>query len=545
MRWRVLMNSLERTGARDTLERLSLAMEQIGPIIAFVLLGPSALGLAALSGYAGYWLPQAERVMTFDVLRLLLLLACGFCLVGPLLMPSMERTSAVRLLLLPISRGTLYVAQASIALADPWILLVVAVLLGLPVGLAAAGAPGGAAIALAGGMLFLLLLVGLSTVATLLLHLVVRDRRRGELVTLLFMLMLPALSMAPALLTSQRVERVGRGERLDRERTGEQYYSLLPSELLVRAIRSSARRDTRDAAVPLLALGATAAALHGFGVVIFGRLLSSPGSTTRRQRASGGGWGMRIPGVSRGATAVAQAQLRMALRTPRGRSTLLSPLAVFAMLAIVMRRNAGAMEVGFIPVANGLALATFGSAVCVLSVLPFAMNQFAIDRAGLTLALLSPLRDRDLLVGKAIGNGLIVAGPSLLSIAAAYALFPVGPVALWLTLPPALLATYAIAVPGAAALSALFPRPVDLNSIGRGSNAHGAASLLGLLVFAAGALPCVLLAVLAIAVLDRPSLTPILMCGWCLAALALSRGLLGAVTVLFEKRRENLAIVAG
>jgi hypothetical protein len=544
MRWRVLMNSLERTGARDTLERLSLAMEQIGPIIAFALLGPSALGLAALAGYAGYWLPQAERVITFDVLRLLLLMACGFCLVGPLLMPSMERTSAVRLLLLPISRGALYVAQASVALADPWILLVVAVLLGLPVGLATAGALGGAAIALAGGLLFLLLLVGLSTVATLLLHLVVRNRRRGELVTLIFMLMLPALSMAPAFLTSQRVERVARGEKIDRARTSERYYSLLPSELLVRAIRSSAKRDTRDAAVPLLALGATAAILHGFGVVIFGRLLSSPGSMTRRQRASRGGWGVRIPGVSRGAAAVAQAQLRMALRTPRGRSTLLSPLAVFAMLAIVMRRNAGGMEVGFIPLASGLALATFGSAVCVLSVLPFAMNQFAIDRAGLTLALLSPLRDRELLVGKAIGNALIVAGPSLLTVVAAYVLFPAGPVALWLSLPPALLATYAIAVPGAAALSALFPRSVDLNSIGRGSNAHGAASLLGLLVFAAGALPCVLLAVLAIAVLDRPSLTPILMSGWCIAALALSRALLGAVIVLFDKRRENLAIVA-
>ena len=34
MRWRVLLNSLERTGARDTLERFSLAIEQLGPIVA-------------------------------------------------------------------------------------------------------------------------------------------------------------------------------------------------------------------------------------------------------------------------------------------------------------------------------------------------------------------------------------------------------------------------------------------------------------------------------------------------------------------------------
>ena len=34
MRWRVLVNSLERTGARDRLERFSLAVDQLGPIIA-------------------------------------------------------------------------------------------------------------------------------------------------------------------------------------------------------------------------------------------------------------------------------------------------------------------------------------------------------------------------------------------------------------------------------------------------------------------------------------------------------------------------------
>ena len=52
LRWRVLVNSLERTGARDTVERFSLAIEQLGPLIALALLIPSALGLAALSAFA-------------------------------------------------------------------------------------------------------------------------------------------------------------------------------------------------------------------------------------------------------------------------------------------------------------------------------------------------------------------------------------------------------------------------------------------------------------------------------------------------------------
>ena len=59
---------------------------------------------------------------------------------------------------------------------------------------------------------------------------------------------------------------------------------------------------------------------------------------------------------------------------------------------------------------TGLGLASFGSFICLISVLPIAMNQFAIDKAGVTMALLSPLTDREYLAGKAVGNALI-AGP--------------------------------------------------------------------------------------------------------------------------------------
>lgn len=59
MRWRVLLNSLERTGARDTLERLSLAVDQLGPIIAALLLVPSLIGMSLLSGTPAMpWRPR-------------------------------------------------------------------------------------------------------------------------------------------------------------------------------------------------------------------------------------------------------------------------------------------------------------------------------------------------------------------------------------------------------------------------------------------------------------------------------------------------------
>ncbi len=204
MRWRVLVNSLERMGGRDRLERLSLAVEQILPLIAYALLVPSAIGLAGLGGYAGYWLAGGSPVMTFEALRILLLAACGFAVVGPLLMPSMEPTAIVRLLLLPIPRGTLYAAQAAGALGEPWVLIALPVVLSIPVGLAAAGAWMGAAISFVAGVLLILCLIGLSALSTLLLHLVVRDRRRGELLALLFIVVLPALSLMPALLMTGR-----------------------------------------------------------------------------------------------------------------------------------------------------------------------------------------------------------------------------------------------------------------------------------------------------------------------------------------------------
>jgi len=193
---------------------------------------------------------------------------------------------------------------------------------------------------------------------------------------------------------------------------------------------------------------------------------------------------------------------------------------------------------------GGLGLAIFGSAVCLLSILPFAMNQFAVDGSGLTLALLSPLDIRQLLTGKAIGNGIIAGAPALLCVIAAAVLFPGGTPALWLSIPPALFATYVLAAPPAAAVSAVFPRAVELNSIGRGSNAHGVAALLGIVTLAVAGAPSILLAILTTA-LGRSVLAPVLIVVWCGIALAISRALFHGAAAIVDSRRENLAIVAG
>src|SRR5262249_57835422 len=105
------------------------------------------------------------------------------------------------------------------------------------------------------------------------------------------------------------------------------------------------------------------------------------------------------------------------------------PFLVFVVMAFLLQRSGG-IDIGALPVASGQGLATFGSAICLLSILPFSMNQFAIDGAGLTLELLSPLSDSDILTGNMAGIGLIVVVPAALCLLIAFALFSGGALAL-------------------------------------------------------------------------------------------------------------------
>lgn len=551
LRWRILVNSMERTGARDTVERFSLAIEQLGPIMAIALMVPSAVGLAGLAGYSGYALASGDPApLTFEALRYMMFAAIVLAVVGPMLLPIGERTNPVRLLLLPIPRSTLYLSQAAATFADPWALLLIPVVLAVPVGLAIGGAFAAALTALAGGIAMLAAVIGLSSLATSVIHLAVRDRRRGELLTLGVVLIIPLLGMLPSVLGGSH--RRG-SEDTPSHATGapawvvdaaKRAFASAPSELYVGSIRAAVSHDVARATAPVIALGVIAVALHGLGLLAFGLVLDSPASSgARRGTTLRGAWGRRLPGLSAGASAVALAQLRLAMRTPRGRSILLSPLVVFVMLALMMRRTASGLEFGFMALQSGVSLASFGSFLSLMSILPLAMNQFAVDRAGLTLALLSPLSDRDYLAGKAVGNGLIAIAPAMFCVLAAAVAVPGGSAALWLCVPLALISTYALVAPVAAIVSAIFPRAVDLNSIGRGSNAHGAAGLLGFAAFLAAAAPSVLLAILATRLLQQPLLAPVFLGAWCLVAFVISWLLFIPTRRIFAARRENLSMV--
>src|SRR4051812_25314503 len=102
LRWRMLINSLENTGARDAVERFSIAIEKLGPIVFAVLMVPSVLALAAAGAAAGYALARGDQQsLIVAMVRYLLLFVPFGCIFGPLMLPAGDRTNPVRILLLP------------------------------------------------------------------------------------------------------------------------------------------------------------------------------------------------------------------------------------------------------------------------------------------------------------------------------------------------------------------------------------------------------------------------------------------------------------
>jgi hypothetical protein len=172
------------------------------------------------------------------------------------------------------------------------------------------------------------------------------------------------------------------------------------------------------------------------------------------------------------------------------------------------------------------------------------MNQFAIDRAGLTMILLAPVATTTLLRGKAVGNAIIVLIPGTVCFIAAALLLPGGDPSLWACLPLTAIAAYVTAAPIAAILSAIFPRAVDLNSIGRGSNAHGAAGLLGMLTFAAASAPGAVLVLVIGRGLQRPLLAPLALILWIFVSFGISLVLFRLAADIFNRRRENLGLTS-
>ena len=547
MRWRVLVNSLERTGSRDMIERFSVAAGKLGPIMALVLLIPSGVGLFVLGISAGFGTATGSMLIPLELLRYLTFIGFALTIVGPIVLPTRDGGSVTRLLLLPIPRSALYMAQVAGALADPWIALLVPTLLGVAIGMAVGLSVVGTLVALLTGTAFLLFVLGIASLASSVIHLLLRDRRRGDIVMLVLVLALPILAIAPQMFFSnQRIEgrKLTRAERNAHppsrtERVARRVLPFVPSEMYYRATKNA--HSPADAALPLGALAVATLGVHLAGFAAYRRVLDMPANQSIRRAGSLGGlWNRVIPGLSPAASAVAFTQLRLALRSPRGRATIGSPLLMPIVLAGLGYQHGGPPIPG-IQGHYGLALAAMGCFAAILGLVPISMNQFAIDKAGFTRVMLSPVRIGDLLLGKAVGNALIIAGPVIFCFILPSLILPGGSPALWIALAFAVVATFVLMAPAAAALSAVFPKTVDLNSIGTGSNAHQGAALLGMLAFVVSAAPSLLLTLAATKLLHRSELAPLFLLAWCAAAFAIAYLLFIPVRRLVASRCETLA----
>jgi hypothetical protein len=558
MRWRVFVNSLERTTARDTIERFSLAAEKLGPIMALLLLVPSAVLLLVLGLGAGFGLATGGWSVLMGIVRGILFAVLGITCLSPLVLPMRDSSTIVRLLLLPIPRRVLYLAQAIGALGDPWVALAIPLLAGVTLGLAIGLNFVGALIALVAGAGFIFFIIGLTTLASALLQLLLRDRRRGDLVMMVLVLVLPLIGIVPQLLL--RPDRLN-GRRLTAEErqalppsrselATERVIRYVPSELYTRATNTAVVSPSYTL-LPLATLGGVALLVHAAAFAAYRRLLDMPTSMgARRAGAFGGLWDRTIPGLSEAASAIAFTQYRLALRTPRGRASMFTPVIIPLVLAGFAYRRAGAgmfaTKSGGLPFSYfsgglGLSLAAFGAFAAILALIPLALNQFAVDKAGFTRQMLSPVSIRELLAGKAVGNALVALAPALFCFIVPALIFPGGSPALWLALLLSVISTYLLFAPAAAVWSAIFPKDVDLNSIGNNGNAHQVAGLLGMISLVAAAAPPILLTLFAVAYLQRVNLAPVLVLGWGAIAFGLSQFMFVPVRRLVANRCETIA----
>jgi hypothetical protein len=477
---------------------------------------------------------------------------------SPLVFPANAQASGqIRLLLLPIPRGVLYAVQTLGVLADPWIAIIVPLFVGVPIGLAVAGRLSAALIAIGGGVLMLVLILGLAMLSTAVLQLVLRNRRRGERAMVAVMLAVIATSMLPSFVLPsieerrerRRMERSveGRGAR-DSDRRAARLASAvaiaLPPGYYMRAARAAASGRLAAASGWMAALAVAAAALHVAGWLTYNRLLETPATSGMRQSQDRARSVMRrVPGLTAGASAVAWAFVRLVIRTPRGKMALFGSILTVPFFSVMLLRS-GDVPFLFAAFSPGVSLAMIGLGITLLSLSPISLNQFASDGAGLTLECLSPITERDVLVGKAAGGAMVLAIPAMFVMIVATIMSPSASPWLWVALALGGVSAYILMVPVNAILSAILPRKVNLASIGRDSNAHQGANLLGFVGILLAAAPAGLVAGAGIFWLDSFPAAALLVAAWTAVTFGIAWLALRPVARLVAARKENLLFVA-
>jgi hypothetical protein len=399
-----------------------------------------------------------------------------------------------------------------------------------------------------------LVLIALAAVLSFLVAWLLRSRRRGELFTLVFVLMISLVSFLPAFFGAQ-VENQSR-----RRAPGEPRRSFsveafdrrlppwtrwLPSELYGRAIGAGLAGNSGRAGLAVMLLFLQGAVLYAGSSAVHRRLLTAlEGDRARRRNTSGRAALGELPLLSPEASAVAWAQARTGLRSVRGRLLVLLPGPMMAAMTVLFKQMD--KEERFIQTLaeNGHLMLAMAGLFSLYAMQALTMNMFGSDRAGLTLQFLSPISDRELARGKVAGCGLVFAVSMALALVSALLVAANSSPSLWVAVLMGVFAAYVLLCPAYVWLSALFPVASDLSKTGSGGNPHPLPMLAGIVLVALCASPAALIVLLTQYWLGQPALAPMLMTGWLLITLVIAVPLVGVASRVIGLRRENLALVA-
>ena len=169
------------------------------------------------------------------------------------------------------------------------------------------------------------------------------------------------------------------------------------------------------------------------------------------------------------------------------------------------------------------------------------MNQFAADRAGLTLQFLEPVTDAELICGKAVGCGLVfVAQATACALCLSVVMWRVPGLAS-LAIVLGSLTSYLLMAPAAAVASAVLPVRSDVSKTGTGGNPHGLAMLGGTMTI--GILTMIQWKIFSLTS-SHDSRQVVLLAGLCAIAALVASRLVSRAAVTLAVRRENIGLVA-
>lgn len=547
LRWRLLLNGVRGSRRRDTLEQISRVLALVAPI-AIVALSLGSIIALSIGGYmVGGMLARGAEASDLAVMIVRGALAAQLLIVVfmPMGLGTQSTSRFARLLLLPIHHRVLHFVEVLAGIADPWIFVIAPGLLMLVLGLALGGAFSAVPVMLLAGLGLLAVLLSLSAVVSFLMAWVMRDRRRAEWTTLLFVVAISGAGLLPHIVGTNISKSNREAKAEGREREGlsvarieaalPAWTRVVPSEMYGQALRAQTPATGFAWAA---GLWLQAGLVYLLSAPIHCRLLySSEGQARRRADATLRAL-PKVPLMSPAASAVAAAQFRTGLKSVRGRLAVLLPGPMIGLLALVLAR--APEEASWIAAIPNYGHLVFGASLifAIYALQPFLMNQFASDRAGLTLQMLVPVSMRDLVWGKAVGiYGMFITAAAL-SLMVTLAGTGGGPALLWTAVIIAGSATFFTLTPVAALMSATFPVASDLSKTGSGGNPHGAAMFVGTFLVLLAAAPPGLILLIGPRFSDLATLGASL--AWAALVLGVVFPLLSLASNAVTARRENI-----